>query len=362
MSEGYTKKNHPFALKVSDEESAELKKLFARSGAKTEFLERFSSFGATEAKLNQIITTGDMYTFFGYLVAAGPVFRVEWNRNNSFSARSVVFYQFAGRFFSSALTSRLTVLENYPTLKKAAQMHAGKLNFSDVNYESGWNAYGVYLSERTTKGLKLISPKKADEIVSILSGLNNIIVHSEEALNTADWGDVPPDKMYFDPAHDNVGKAVRNLQNIWATHGKKDVYFEASRKFRELLESDGYVEMMFPRGYPGFRGVTDSVVMRVGLKALGNLKRFRGKWIRMCFGQFYGFNVFLLVKEIKTPSERITRWGRLISATGPYTEDDFRDYNSDQFPPHWKQIVSGDVIYKREGDMWIKTNSNETKK
>jgi len=107
-----------------------------RSGAKTEFLERFSSFGATEAKLNQIITTGDMYTFFGYLVAAGPVFRVEWNRNNSFSARSVVFYQFAGRFFSSALTSRLTVLENYPTLKKAAQMHARSISRCDRDSQS----------------------------------------------------------------------------------------------------------------------------------------------------------------------------------------------------------------------------------
>ena len=59
MSEGYTKKNHPFALKVSDEESAEIKKLFARSGAKTEFLERFSSFGATEAELNKVIIRQD---------------------------------------------------------------------------------------------------------------------------------------------------------------------------------------------------------------------------------------------------------------------------------------------------------------
>lgn len=361
MSEGYTKKNYPFALRISEEESSAVKKLLTRPGAKKEFLDRFSSFDLTEAKLNQIIQLGDMYTFFGYLIAEGPILRVEWNRHNSFSAKSVVFYQFAGRFFSSAFTSRLTVLENYPTLKKAARMHDGKLNFSDVNSESGWEEYGTCLSERSVMGLKLITPKQADEIVGILTGLNNIIVHTDEAINKADWGDVCPDKKYFDLTSDKVGKAVREFQTIWAAHGKKEVYFEASRKFRELLQSEGYVEMMFPRGYSGFRGVTDSVIMRVGLKALGNLKRFRGKWIRMCFSQFYGYNLSLLVKEINTPSERISRWG-LMSATGPYSEDDFIDYNSDKFPPHWKQIVSGDITYQREGDKWIKINSDETKK
>lgn len=70
--------DHEVATAVSEEERQALRKLLRKPGAKDEFVRRFEASGGSEVEVDRIVKEGDMVTFFGFLVAAGPTMRVEW--------------------------------------------------------------------------------------------------------------------------------------------------------------------------------------------------------------------------------------------------------------------------------------------
>jgi len=329
---------HEVATAVSEEERQALRKLLRKPGAKDEFIRRFEASGGSKAEVDRIAKEGDMVTFCGFLVAAGPTMRVVWEvRDQSrlvHEYRSVALYVFAGSWFVSVNGSRLSTAVSYSTPRKAIAPHEGRLEFKVE--DSWWRPpCGIYRSMRSPEGLELITAKVADEIVSKLTDLHNPIAHGDLPQYEFLWGEVEADVPHFDSCHDEMGKAVRKVQTLKATKGKKEKYLKASLKLKELMKAKGYQKLMFQRGEEGFRGVADSVIKRVGLTAKGNLLPYRGKWIRMFYDEPYGFNLFLLVQEIEMPRP-ISR--KLLKAVGPYEKGELEDWQGSRVPPHWEEM------------------------
>jgi hypothetical protein len=328
---------HEVATAVSDVEKEALRKLLRKNGAKEELIRRFGDSGARNAEFERIIRDGDMVTFFAYLVVEGPAMRVEWEVRDrerlSFENSSVALFVFAGKWFVSVNGSRLTTATAYSTPRTAIQPHLGYLKFDK---EQSWSPdCGVYRSMRSPEGMNHISAGAADEIVSKLTSLNRPIAHGAVDQYFFLWGEVDADAPYFDSYHDEVGKMVHGVQTLKATKGKKDLYLKASLGLKELMKGKGYQRLMFRRGEPGFRGVADSVIMRVGFTARGNLLPYRGKWIRMVYDEQYGFNLFLMVKEIEMPRS-VSR--RLLKAIGPYENGELENWQGSRVPPHWEEM------------------------
>jgi hypothetical protein len=341
---------HEVATAVSDDEKAALRKLLRKNGAKEEFVRRFGTSGASKDEFERIIRDGDMVTFFAYLVVEGPAMRVEWEvrdrTNLNYESSSVALYVYAGVWFASVNGSRLSTDATYSTPRKAIEKLEGHLKYE----KDGWYrpSCGVYRSARSAEGLKLISAGTADEIVSKLTSLNSPINHGESAQYFFLWGEVDADEPYFDSYHDEVGKMVHVVQTLKATKGKKDMYLKTSLGLKELMKEKGYQRLMFRRGEPGFRGVADSVIMRVGFTARGNLLPYRGKWIRMVYDEQYGFNLFLMVQEI----EMLRSVSRdLLKAVGPYEEGELENWQGSRVPPHWEEMeVDGKKCRLVEGE------------
>lgn len=342
---------HEVATAVSDDEKAALRKLLRKSGAKDEFLRRFGDSGASNAELERILRDGDMVTFFAHLVVEGPAMRVEWEVRDrtdlNYERSSVALYVYAGVWFASVNGSRLSTEATYSTPRKAIEKLEGHLKYE----KDGWYrpSCGVYRSARSAEGLKLISAGTADEIVSKLTSLNSPINHGKAAQCFFLWGEVDADEPYFDSYHDEVGKMVHNVQTLKATKGKKAEYLKASLGLKEFLNDSGYQRLMFRRGEPGFRGAADSVVMRVGFSARGNLLPYRGKWIRTVYDEQYGFNLFLLVKEIEMPRS-VSR--RLLKAIGPYEDGDLDGWQGSRVPPHWEEMEVNGKKCRLIDDEW----------
>jgi hypothetical protein len=342
---------HEVATPVSDAEKAAVQKLLRKQGAKEEFVRRFGTSAASKDEFERIIRDGDMVTFLAYIVAEGPAMRVGWEvrdrTNLSYENSSVALYVFAGVWFSSVNGSRLSTAVTYSTPRKAVEKLEGHLKY----VKEGWYrpSCGVYRSARSAEGLKHISAGAADEIVSKLTSLNSPINHGESAQYFLLWGEVDADEPYFDSYHDEVGKMVHKVQTLKAAKGKKAEYLKASQGLKEFLNDSGYQRLMFRRGEPGFRGAADSVVMRVGFSARGNLLTYRGKWIRMVHDEQYGFNLFLLVKEIEMPRS-VSR--DLLKAVGPYEEGDLEDWQGSRVPPHWDEMEVNGKRCRLIDDEW----------
>jgi hypothetical protein len=328
---------HEVATAVSDVEKAAVQKLLRKPGAKEEFRRRFGASGASLAEVERILRDGDMVTFFAHLVVEGPAMRVEWEvrdrTNLSYESSSVALYVFAGVWFASVNGSRLSTDATYSTPRKAIEKLEGHLKYE----KDGWYrpSCGVYRSARSAEGLKFISAGTADEIVSKLTSLNSPINHGEGEQYFFLWGEVDADEPYFDSYHDEVGKMVHKVQTLKATKGKKAEYLKASLGLKEFLNYSDYQRLMFRRGEAGFRGAADSVVMRVGFSARGNLFPYRGKWIRMVYDEQYGFNLFLMVKEIEMPRP-VSR--NLLKAIGPYENGELENWQGSRVPPHWEEM------------------------
>jgi hypothetical protein len=126
------------------------------------------------------------------------------------------------------------------------------------------------------------------------------------------------------------------------------MYLKTSLGLKELMKEKSYQRLMFRRGEPGFRGVADSVIMRVGFTARGNLLPYRGKWIRMVYDEQYGFNLFLMVQEIEMPRS-VSR--DLLKAVGPYEEGELENWQGSRVPPHWEEMeVDGKKCRLVEGE------------
>jgi hypothetical protein len=341
---------HEVATPVSDEEKAAVQKLLRKAGAKEEFVRRFGTSGASKDEYERMIRDGDMATFFAYLVVEGPAMRVEWEvrdgTNLSYESSSVALYLFAGVWFASVNGSRLSTAATYSTPRKAVEKLEGHLKYE----KEGWYrpSCGLYRSARSAEGLKHISAGAADEIVSKLTSLNGPIAHGDAGHYFLLWGEVDADVPYFDSYHDEVGKMVHGVQKLKATKGKNDLYLKTSLELKELMKEKGYQRLMFRRGEPGFRGVADSVIMRVGFKARGNLLPYRGKWIRMVYDEQYGYNLFLMVQEIEMPRS-VSK--DLLKAVGPYEEGEMENWQGSRVPPHWEEMeVDGNKCRLVEGE------------
>jgi hypothetical protein len=342
---------HEVVTAVSDEEKAAVRKLLRKPGAKEEFLRRFSASEVTKEDVDRISREGDMVTFFAYLVLEGPAMRVEWemrDREVRYEDTSVALYVFAGAWFVSINGSRLSAAAAFSSPRKAVLSHEGHLKFGKE--DEWWRSYcGVYRSYRSEAGLKQISATIADEIVTLLTSLHNPISHGDGNQYEVLWGEVDADVPYFDPCHDEVGKAVRRVQTLKATKGKKEEYLKASQKLKDLMMAEGYQRLMFRRGESGFRGVADSVVKRVGFSARGNLLAFRGKWVRMFYDEQYGFNLFLLVREIEMPRP-VSR--DMLKAVGPYEGGELENWQGNRVPPHWEEMEVDGKRCRFNGEEW----------
>jgi hypothetical protein len=342
---------HEVATAVSDDEKAALRKLLRKNGAKEEFIRRFGDSGASKDEFERIIRDGDMVTFFAYLVVEGPAMRVEWEVRDrtdlSYESSSVALYVYAGVWFASVNGSRLSTDATYSTPRKAVEKLEGHLKYE----KDGWYrpSCGVYRSARSAEGLKLISVGTADEIVSKLTSLNSPIAHGDAGQYFFLWGEVDADEPYFDSYHDEAGKMVHKVQTLKATKGKKAEYLKASQGLKEFLNDSGYQRLMFRRGEPGFRGAADSVVMRVGFSARGNLLPYRGKWIRMVYDEQYGYNLFLMVQEIDMPRS-VSR--DLLKAVGPYEEGELENWQGSRVPPHWEEMEVNGKKCRLIDDEW----------
>ena len=343
---------HEVATAVSEEERQALRKLLRKPGAKGEFIRRFEASGGNKTEVDRIAKEGDMVTFFGFLVAAGPAMRVEWEvrdrTNLAYEYKSVALYVFAASWLVSVNGSRLSTAVSYSTPRKAIASHEGHLEFKT---EDSWRRphCGIYRSMRSPEGMELIAAKVADEIVSKLTALHNPIAHGDLPQYEFLWGEVEADVPHFDSCHDEVGKAIRAVQVLKATKGKKEEYLKASLKLKELMKAKGYQQLMFRRGEEGFRGVADSVIKRVGLTAKGNLLPYRGKWIRTFYDEQYGFNLFLLVQEIEMPRS-VSR--RLLKAIGPYEDGDLDGWQGSRVPPHWEEMEVNGKKCRLIDDEW----------
>jgi hypothetical protein len=255
--------------------------------------------------LNKIVVSNDTVQLAKILrKKAKPVYMAGWKSRTCDTSITIRIYQLGSFFVCDASEAgRDGLVGPFRTCVAAAKSCAGtlSLDFEGIQGTSGYPV--VFKSTVSRTGRRFLSDSEADKLFSILSGFSQVVRHTKGIAPEFVWRDVEAMWPFFDPFHDKIGKLTKEFHETHGVRGKRELSLKLKEQLFEKLEKVGYHKAMFGRGAFGLCKLGNSYVMRVGLKTKGNLMPFRGKWVRMCYQQNYGFNTFVFLGGVDMPDK-----------------------------------------------------------
>jgi len=279
---------------MADSAKLDLQKAFAKPGAKRRFRRLVGLKHVSEKDVDEIVSLNDDLVFLEYLQQAGqPVFETGWGALHHGASGRFELYYFDGQYFASLgadwCCGRVGPVKN-PL--EATERFRGvfKFVYEEEHGTSGAIHYGTNWNDT---GPGRVTTRMAEKIFEVLTGL------AGSPLSFY-WCEARPGKLFKDPFHDEMGKALLQLHEVTKI-GNLDLLAIAQAKLegpkKVPIESDHALgdEAQY------FTSSFDSFLMKVPLDAKGKLKAHVTEWVRLCLPKRVGKKTLVAVMPIENP-------------------------------------------------------------
>jgi hypothetical protein len=275
-------------------EEIDLQKAFAKPGAKRRFRKLVGQKHVSEKDVDEVVSLNDDLLFLEYLQhAEQPVFEAGWGALHHGAGGRFELYYFDSQYFAS-LRADWCEGRVGPVKKplEAAERFRGVFEFvyeeehgisGAIHYGTNWNDTGP----------GRITSRMAEKIFEVLTGLAGSPLSFH-------WCEAKPGKLFEDPFHDEMGKAVLQLHEATKS-GSLDQLALAQAKLEELRKIPIQSDHVLGDEAQYFTSAFDSFLMKVPLGAKGKLKAHVTEWVRLCLPKRVGKKTLVTVMPIANP-------------------------------------------------------------
>ncbi len=279
---------------MAESEEIDLQAAFAKPGAKRRFRKLVGLKRISDKEVEEIVSLNDDLFFLENLQQSGqPVFETGWGALHHGASGSFELYYFDGYYFASLRTDWSN--DRAGPFKKpyeAAERFSGIFEF-EYEEEHGISGAIHYSTNWEDTGRGRITDRMAEKMFAKLTGLAGSPLSFH-------WCEAKPGKLFQDPFHDEMGKALRQLHEATKS-GSLDQLALAQAKVEVLTKAPIESDHILGDEAQYFTSAFDSFLMKVPLDAKGKLKAYETEWIRLCLPKRVGKKTLVAVMPIENP-------------------------------------------------------------
>jgi len=285
---------------MDDKDELDLGKAFAKPGAKLRFRKLVGPKHVSEKDVDEIVSLNDDVVFLEYLQSADqPVFETGWGALHHGASGRFELYYFDGHYFASLNTDCCD--ERAGPFKKpfeAAKRFSGVFEF-EYGEEHGISGAIDYSTNWTDAGPGRITHRMAEMMFEELTGLAGSPLSFH-------WCEAKPGKLFKDPFHDEMGKALQQLHEATKS-GSLDQLALAQAKMEGPKKTPIVSDHVLGDEAQYFTNAFDSFLMKVPLDAKGKLKAYVTEWVRLCLPKRVGKKTLVAVMPIDNPMRLVEK-------------------------------------------------------
>ena len=285
---------------MDDKDELDLGKAFAKPGAKLRFRKLVGPKHVSEKDVDEIVSLNDDVVFLEYLQSADqPVFETGWGALHHGASGRFELYYFDGHYFASLNTDCCD--ERAGPFKKpfeAAERFSGIFEF-EYGEEHGISGAIDYSTNWTDAGPGRITHRMAEMMFEELTGLAGSPLSFH-------WCEAKPGKLFKDPFHDEMGKALQQLHEATKS-GSLDQLALAQAKMEGPKKTPIVSDHVLGDEAQYFTNAFDSFLMKVPLDAKGKLKAYVTEWVRLCLPKRVGKKTLVAVMPIDNPMRLVEK-------------------------------------------------------
>ena len=283
---------------MDDKDELDLGKAFAKPGAKLRFRKLVGPKYVSEKDVDDVVALNDDVLFLEFLQRAGqPVFETGWGALHHGASGRFEIYYFDGQYFASLNTDCCD--ERAGPFRKpleAAERFSGIFEF-EYGEEHGISGAIHYGTNWTDARPGRISTRMAERMFEELTGLAGSPLSFH-------WCEAKPGKLFKDPFHDEMGKALLQLHEAKKS-GSLDQLALAQAKIEGPKKTPIVSDHVLGDEAKYFTSAFDSFLMKVPLDAKGKLKAYVTEWVRLCLPKRVGKKTLVAVMPIENPENLI---------------------------------------------------------
>ena len=283
---------------MDDKDELDLGKAFAKPGAKLRFRKLVGPKYVSEKDVDDVVALNDDVLFLEFLQRAGqPVFETGWGALHHGASGRFEIYYFDGQYFASLNTDCCD--ERAGPFRKpleAAERFSGVFEF-EYGEEHGISGAIDYSTNWTDAGPGRITHRMAEKMFAELTGLAGSPLSFH-------WCEAKPGKLFKDPFHDEMGKALQQLHEATKS-GSLDQLDLAQAKIEGPKKTPIVSDHVLGDEAQYFTSAFDSFLMKVPLDAKGKLKAYVTEWVRLCLPKRVGKKTLVAVMPIENPESLI---------------------------------------------------------
>lgn len=252
----------------------------------------------SEKEIDEVVSLNDDGLFLEYLGLSGKtVFETGWGAlHHGAGGRFELFY-FDGHYFASLRADWCDDRAGpFKNALEAAERFRGVFEFvyeeehgisGAIHYGTNWNDAGP----------GRITTRMAEKIFEVLTGLAGSPLSFH-------WCEARPSKLFKDPFHDEMGKALLQLHEATKS-GSLDQLAIAQAKLEGPKKTPIVSDHVLGDKAQYFTSAFDSFLMKVPLDAKGKLKAYVTEWVRLCLPKRVGKKTLVAVMPIENPESLI---------------------------------------------------------
>ena len=285
---------HLIDFRMAESEEIDLQVAFAKPGAKRRFRKLVGLKQISEKEVEEIVSLNDDVVFLEYLHrACQPVFETGWGALHHGASGSFELYYFDGYYFASLRTDWSN--DRAGPFKKpfeAAERFRGifEFEYEEEHGISGAIHYGTNWAD-AERGR--ITDRMVQKMFAELTGLAGSPLSFH-------WCEAKPGKLFQDPFHDEMGKALLQLHEAIKS-GSLDQLALAQAKLEGPKKTPIQSDHVLGDEAQYFTSAFDSFLMKVPLGAKGKLMAYETEWVRLCLPKRVGKKTLVAVMHIANP-------------------------------------------------------------
>jgi hypothetical protein len=279
---------------MAKSEEIELQKAFAKPGSKLRFRKLVGPKRISDKEVEEIVSLNDDLLFLENLQQSGqPVFETGWGALHHGASGSFELYYFDGYYFASLRTDWSNNRAGpFKKPLEAAERFSGIFEF-EYGEEHGTSGAIQYSTNWADTGRGRITDRMAEKMFAELTGLAGSPLSFH-------WCEAKPGKLFKDPFHDEMGKALLQLHEATKS-GNLDQLALAQAKLEGPKKTPIQSDHVLGDEAQYFTSVFDSFLMKVPLGAKGKLMAYETEWVRLCLPKRVGKKTFVAVMPIENP-------------------------------------------------------------
>ncbi len=275
---------------MSEKETLDMNKAFARKGAKKRFRKLIGLKVIADEEVDEMIANNDGSHLLECLESVRqPVYEVTWGALWHGASGRFEMYHFDGNYFTRNDYSN----EVRGPFKRAIEAAKASAGLFEMHHEPGCGFEQAmhYSSELHESGDKLISPRTEEQIFHTITGQSAV-------AGGFNWCEVEPGKLFHDLYHDETGKLVKEIYDAHR-NGSFQAISKAEANFAKATKKTRITDYALGEQAAFFTSAYDSFLMKVPLYAKKSLECYRTDWVRLCLPRRLGGKTVVKVIPVK---------------------------------------------------------------